>query len=234
LGLLIVGTLTKKDKLRASLIRYSGIWIIPAGFLLLVGGAWWTAKVPGSARALFMGGAPLMTFFFALSCVLVLLVVFFTFFSSFVQPGRLTFFFPLLLLVLLFLAVGAWETVREGVRKPYIIRGYMYSNGILQEEVEQIKEKGFLATKGRWLLQDKRWSDTGEALFQGQCRMCHEMEGTNAMKPLLKGWERKDMESLLKRLHVVKSVMPPFAGTAEERAELARWLHETVNREEEE
>ena len=43
-----------------------------------------------------------------------------------------------------FLSFGAGERLREGARKPFVIRGYMFSNGVLLSEVPKLNAAGIL------------------------------------------------------------------------------------------
>ena len=133
-------------------------------------------------------------------------------------------------MVLLGLSVtGVTEWVREAVRKPYVIYGYMYSNGIRVQDVSAISQTGVLPA-AKWATvtdpgggQELR---AGAEMFRIECRSCHTLDGYNAVRPLVKGWREEFIDYQLQRLNELKGFMPPFVGRPAERRALARWLAE--------
>ncbi len=124
---------------------------------------------------------------------------------------------------------GVTEWVREAVRKPYIIYGYMYSNAIRVEDEARIREQGLLAS-AKWVssrdVADPDWRRTGYEIFRTECRSCHTVDGYNGIRLMVKGWREDFIDYQLKHLNELKGFMPPFVGTDEERRVLARWLAE--------
>jgi mono/diheme cytochrome c family protein len=71
----------------------------------------------------------------------------------------------------------------------------------------------------------------GEAVFEDYCASCHEIDGDNAIAPLME--EYADMEAMLKmlgQLDLLNEEMPPFEGTPEEKKVLAEYLLELSRR----
>ena len=133
---------------------------------------------------------------------------------------------PLALVLLLagLVGFGGFEWWREGLRKPYVIHGYMWGNGFLLEPPA--------AQAGRPLLERLafRTGDDGRDLFNYSCRSCHQLEGYRGIKQAFDGTDATFIEGMLGGLHVMRAPMPPFAGNAEERATLAAWLAQRVDR----
>lgn len=75
---------------------------------------------------------------------------------------------------------GAFEFVREGGRRPYIIYEYMYSNQVYAQNVPKIQEAGFLPS-AKWNEQGKITEENryaaGKELFKFQCSACHSVGG---------------------------------------------------------
>lgn len=72
----------------------------------------------------------------------------------------------------------------------------------------------------------------GEVVFEDYCASCHEIDGDNAIRPLMK--EYAGMEAMLKMLGELEQLneeMPPFEGTPEEKKVLAEYLLELSRRE---
>jgi mono/diheme cytochrome c family protein len=71
----------------------------------------------------------------------------------------------------------SYERLREGSRKPFVIRDHMFSNGLLVADIAKVNESGVLARAG--------WAavgvpDTpegrGRAVFRAECASCHTVD----------------------------------------------------------
>lgn len=134
----------------------------------------------------------------------------------------------LLLFLFAFLAVGAFEWGREGLRKPWLIPGYLYASHVSLPQLQTLGEKGLLASPftsddGKaWSPQDPR---AGRALFLRACGPCHGLHGgRRALRPVLRGLEEPYVAALVLHADALRGPMPPFAGNAEEAKTLARFL----------
>jgi mono/diheme cytochrome c family protein len=113
--------------------------------------------------------------------------------------------------------------VREGARKPFVITGYMYSNGIRVAELDARNAEGLLA-KARWAGLDRRPVSAGEQVFRAQCQMCHSLDGYLAIRPLVAGQDAEGLGGLLEALRGGRPGMPPILGTEAEVTQLATYL----------
>jgi cytochrome c553 len=131
------------------------------------------------------------------------------------------------ILAVLFTAAyfGAYERVREGARKPYVIYGYMYSNGVLVDEVDRLNREGILS-KARWAAVGVAAGPTalGEQVFRAQCQMCHSLDGYLAIRPLVAGQDTEGLTAFLEVLRPGRPGMPPIVGTDAEIEGLAAYL----------
>jgi len=131
-----------------------------------------------------------------------------------------------LLLALGLMATGGTEWVREGIRKPYIIYNYLYSNGVYASAKPD--PKGVMS-QAKWSVYGSvaaapTPAKAGEDVFRIQCAACHTVVGYNGVTPLVAGWDQEFASHQIDRLHILKGFMPQFMGTPAERDALAVYL----------
>jgi mono/diheme cytochrome c family protein len=120
--------------------------------------------------------------------------------------------------------LGSFEWFREAVRKPYIIVGYMYGNGIEVADADRYRKEGYLSAISY------RSGDDGADLFRHACRSCHAMTGYKALKPAFDGVDRPFIAAIIKGAHLLKGNMPPFLGTASEADAIAAHIETGLDR----
>jgi cytochrome d ubiquinol oxidase subunit I len=231
---------------RPRLIRYLGGWAVAGVLVAYAGYRWWETALPDSVRALFLGDKPALTalgdtrhfLLWGLTAVLALAVVFLLAFPRAARAIPV-----LLIMVSAFAFFGGYERLREGVRKPFLIHDYMFSNGVLVDEIPRLREEGILS-KARWAARPpaQTSAEKGGQVFRAQCASCHTMEGYLAIGDYLP--EDPDMiysvlyalydqaeefTSLEKGQPIDKAAldypfMPPFVGTEEEMEALVDYL----------
>jgi len=188
---------------------------------------WFFATIPEAARELAMGGAIAMTLTFAFGVLLSFLIGAYAYFGLYRRSRDINLETAILMAVIAFVATASMEFVREGIRKPYLLYGIMYSNGILVEDVDRYNEEGVLKY-ARWIEPDtSRHAGElarGEALYRLQCLRCHQYEGYNAIVPLIRDWNEPLITSALDHLDQIKTFMPPFIGSEEEKRALGAYL----------
>src|SRR5678816_1229011 len=92
-----------------------------------------------------------------------------------------------LLLGLAFGATAAGEFVREGARKPYTVRGVLYSTSIRPDEVAALRAGGATA-RDPYPLKESYPTEQlarGARVFRALCDACHTMGGANSLACLL-------------------------------------------------
>jgi mono/diheme cytochrome c family protein len=136
---------------------------------------------------------------------------------------RLNFVLAVLLMLIGLAWFGAFETFRESIRKPYVITGYMYGNGVELASVEKIKKDGILPHLAY------RTGDDGADLFRHACRSCHTLDGYKPLRPAFDGTDRAFIAATVRATHLLKGNMPPFVGTAEEADKIAGHIHGRVD-----
>ncbi|MCS7265130.1 MAG: cytochrome ubiquinol oxidase subunit I [Armatimonadetes bacterium] len=232
---LFTATQLQPDDLREKMVKWAGKWLILPGLLMPLGLVWYLAVVPESARRLALGGAaPVLTVFVTLSLVMSVLIFAFSYLGAFKLPKAFSQPFAMLIMALAFLTTGMTEWVREAIRKPFVVYGYMFSNSIRAEEVRNAKDQSILV-RAKWTtvphVTHDNWRQSGRELFRLQCASCHTVDGYNGIRPLIYGWDESMIDSALQRLHKLRGFMPPFVGTEAERKALAKWLAEIAKAE---
>ncbi len=246
---LTLAALRERDRLaRAPMVRLLG-WFQVAGILLAYGGyRWWEHVLPGSVRAIFLGGQALLpalatTRHLALWALAAYLLV--AMFAALVPRYHL---WPTAVAAMLaaFVFFGAYERLREGARKPFVIRDFMFSNGILVSDIGKLDEHGVLAT-AVWAARGSAASQEamGRAVFRAECAACHTIDGYLSIRKLVAPVDPDMLNGILGTLreegkeyaggtythqgHVSTDkldypLMPPLVGTAAEQEALAVYL----------
>jgi cytochrome bd-type quinol oxidase subunit 1 len=224
---LITSSAVADAGLRSQVVGYAAKWLLAGTLIIPFAGIWYISTVPAMAREISMGGAPAVTIFAGLSIFFSALVMAFTYFGPHQRPRHFNMVFAFLLAVLALSTTAVTEWVREAVRKPYIIYGYMYSNGMRLADVERTRELGLLKS-ARWVrhheVDPQALGRSGEEVYRVQCASCHTVDGYNSIRFAVKGWSWAMIDYQLAHLNSLKGFMPAFVGTEAERQALGAWL----------
>jgi hypothetical protein len=227
---------TRNDEaMRRRAMRFFGniMWIsVP---LFIVFGIWYYDQFPQAAKDLFvigtitrrMSGNPLLAWYLTGGLATLVVVG-----ASllYLKPRRAPLVAALVMLVGSMGLIAEFERVREFTRKPFIIYGYMYANGVRVVDLPLLNRDGFLkhaafVPEEYHVVTEDNKLEAGKYLYQMQCRYCHTINGVNAIKERIKGWNE---EAIYHRIGSLDSpatpFMPPFAGTDDERRALAAYL----------
>ncbi|MEQ1822239.1 MAG: cytochrome ubiquinol oxidase subunit I [Fimbriimonadaceae bacterium] len=237
---LITYSRVQDEKLEATkrvMVRWSAKWLMPMVLLLPVGLVWMFLAMPSDGRSVLeLGFTTIGSGMFTVVTRVAMLTILTTvtiagavYFFAYKYPRDLTMGHAIALLGLGAIATSSTEYARETVRKPYVIHGHMYSNGIRNTDVERVNSEGFL-NRSVWTPQSQDHVKLGEAMFKGQCMACHTRDGYRSMSRLLQKRDLKAINQLLQALHrptadsPYKKYMPPAVGTEEEMSYLAAYL----------
>jgi cytochrome bd-type quinol oxidase subunit 1 len=211
---------------RERIVKWGAVFLLPLALMPLLA-LWYFSTIPVAARSLALGGAVAMTFIFAFGVVTSSLVSVYAYFGMMRKARDINLETALLMAAIAIVATASMEFVREGIRKPYVIMNVMYSSGVMVSEIPKIQQEGILA-QTQWITPDTvRYRGRvaiGEAVYRAECLRCHEVEGYNAMVPLIANWNRPLIMSALDHLDKIKAFMPPFYGTEDEKHALADYL----------
>jgi len=114
--------------------------------------------------------------------------------------------------------VGSFEWFRESLRKPWIIAGYMYGNGLVVGDAKDFEKTGYLPHI-RY-----RTDDEGADLFRHACNTCHTINGYKALAPHFAHTDEAFAAGLVRGVGVMKVHMPPFVGTKAESEAIGRYI----------
>ena len=234
---LITASVLKNAALKARIVRWGALWIVPSLLLLPVFARWYIRKVPADLWVSARGAMPVGTHFALMACIL-LGVTLLLALIALIKPGRLHLAFSLAVALVALGAFNSFEFVRESVRKPYIIVNYLYANSLYSAAmpgdggftVDKINDAGVLKT-ARWIDVRELTKDNqvavGREIFRVECSSCHTPNSYRGVHQsiVLRQWDRDKIRAMLGSLYLMHNgVMPPFAGTDAERDALAAYL----------
>jgi cytochrome d ubiquinol oxidase subunit I len=181
--------LREKDPMaRPRLVRMMAVYQVIGALVAYGGYRWWEAGLPEPVRALFRSTKPVLatlgtTRHLALWLLAAYLVVAL---FAWLLPRAMRWPIAAVGLVLAFGFFGSYERLREGSRKPFVIRDYMFSNGVLVSEIKQLDEKGMLS-KAIWAAHgsDGTQISEGRAVFRAECASCHTLNGYLSIRKLI-------------------------------------------------
>jgi cytochrome d ubiquinol oxidase subunit I len=230
----------KERAARGRLVKY--LAALEAGGLLLAAAGFraWEGALPETVRNLFLGGKPLLPTLASTRGVLVwaLLVSAVLAILALVLPKRVSWPQAVVALLAAFAVLGTYERLREGARKPFVIRGFMFSNGLLVSEIDAVNRDGILS-KAKWASHDAGTTPItrGRAVFRAECASCHTLDGYLSIRKRTVAADADFLGLLLTALRddgpkwaarpPLKPdypFMPPFVGTDEEMSALVAYL----------
>jgi mono/diheme cytochrome c family protein len=221
---LLVAARLKPAESRARIVRRTAWWGIGGLAVALPSLYWYWKVIPAAVTTAALQGLPTpvkalhYSYWFA-GIMAVLLLVF-----GLIAPGRLRVPVAAILMLTGLGWFGSFEWFREAVRKPYIIVGYMYGNGLEIARTGRYEKEGYLAGIAY------RSGNDGADLFRHACRSCHTMAGYKALKPAFDGTDRAFVAAIIRGTHLLKGNMPPFLGNAGEADAIAAHIETGLDR----
>ncbi len=232
---------------RVGMVRLLAIFQVVGALLAYGGYRWWEHALPESVRAIFLGAKVLLpaltsTRHFVLWALTVYLLL-----ALFALAAPRFHRWPSAVAALLaaFAFFGGYERLREGSRKPFVIRDFMFSNGVLVSEIPDLNQRGILS-KAVWAAQTSGGDQAkGRAVFRAQCASCHTVDGYLSIRKLVAPVDADMLNGILSTMreegneytsgqythegHVATDkldypLMPPLVGTDDEINALASYL----------
>jgi len=216
---MVVASRYPADKLKARLMRYNGVWGIAGLVVVVLSMLWYWRAIPAeiTAAATEMMPTPMLSLWESQLFAIALAVMIIVF--GFIIPRMHNLVVAIIIMALGLGWFGAYEWMRESIRKPYVITGYMYGNAVEMAHGNAYQSDGYLAHM------KFRTGDDGADLFRRACRSCHTIDGYKPLEPAFDGTDRSFIAAMVMGTHVMKGNMPPFLGTEEEAQMLAAHLH---------
>jgi hypothetical protein len=225
----VINTMDLDREARRRLLHRAVHFLAPMALMPPLG-LWFIAVIPSDSREWLLGGSIAMTMFVAIAAGASLLIGAYALLLLRVERLYVNGATAVLLLALAFGATGAGEFVREGARKPFTIREYLYSNSITPDEVAELRRTGSIAGDPYPLRDAASYPTaqlrTGALVYRAQCSVCHTIRGANALVHLAGSWTEDQLRMNVAELQRTKPFMPPFAGTPDEVeaiSQLIRW-----------
>jgi len=223
----VVGIFQKDQEFAKRLVKICSRWVLIGVGGMIPTGAWYYFSIPAATRAVAFQlnpqTVPTITLLLVATAIVAVLGVLLALkFSKQLQ---------IVIAVLLIAAGGAWmagfEYTREISRKPYVIHDYMYSTGILVEDVEALNANGLLPYT-KWSAVKEITADNvmeaGHEILNIECLACHTLGGRNDLLERTSTYTYMGMMAQLTGQGKVMGYMPPFIGTEAEKDALARYI----------
>jgi len=230
---------TRGTEIRTKAVKSTSLWILCWSPLSLLGAIVYYRAMPEAMTANMSTAVGSMDFaeyygllrYFILGGVSLALLL--SLFGLW-KPHQVRLYMVILPMFMAFGFLTIFERVREFIRKPYIIGGYMYSNLLRVEDYPLYKKDGVLkhATYTTVTeITDDNLIEAGKNVFLLTCSRCHTTQGVNSIvyvfermygfgKPLNEG----SMKAYIPFMHEGRTYMPPFPGTDKELDALVAYI----------
>ncbi|HVZ17457.1 MAG TPA: c-type cytochrome [Terriglobales bacterium] len=209
---------------REKMLRWAGGWLVIGLAIMPFAGWWYFGKFPAFARDYFAGLVPAATHSFRLGAICAAIAVLLAIVFAIAIPKWMNRVVLAVIIVACFVTLGSGEYVRELVRKPYAINGYIYANGIRVDQVQTISAAG-MAASDRWLAVEPAPTVAyGQEVFASQCAACHSVDGYRSIRKHVCGWDERFAAAIVPHLALTRGTMPEFAGNATDAAALGKYL----------
>jgi len=230
---LVTATWLKDASLRTIMVRFCARWLLIPFLFFIAAAFWYRAALPFELQETIFARMPSMRIFidgfFLCSPMLVLggLLL------AIRIPAGLSRPLAILLLLIGQVSMGCFEFIREGGRRPYIIRDFLYSTSIYHKDVNRLQAEGILAT-AKWVrhreITEANSLEAGQELYNLLCLSCHAIGGPmRDIKKLAAPYTPSGLDAMISGMDVFHPAMPPFTGSAKERRTLAWYIAHGLN-----
>lgn len=232
-GILVAACIEDDIDLKSRIVRFSGMWVVPAAALMPLLAIWYWTTLPESTIKLAVGGIAglgggkleVITRNAWLAGTAGGLVVLGTL-ALVLRPRAATTAAAIALLLAVQLGIMGGEFFRELGRKPWVVYGVLYSNALWAKDAARpaLRSTPFLARAG-WHPEglEPLSARQGEWIFRLQCGTCHTRDGYRGLVERTAAWTPAFGYRWLDTMGG-QGVMPPFQGTDDDRAALTAYL----------
>lgn len=228
----IAARIDADDDLKTRVVRFAACWVVPAAVLAPIFALLYWQQLPmlpaklatdgivgvAGGRLEILSRAALL----AGTTVALLLTGTLVFY---LRPRAVHLGPAIALLITAQLGIAGAEFFREMARKPYVVHRVLFSNSLWAKDLKQLDviRQPFLS-RAKWHPQPGQLSVAqGEWIFRLQCASCHTRDGYRSLLQRSASWTPEFGYKWLASLDST-GVMPPFQGTAEDRAALTSYL----------
>lgn len=220
--LLVAGRLPAGD-LKGRLVRWESGWALAGLAIVAPSYLWYLRAIPDSIVETARASMPWVMLWHErvlwLAAILAVAVVV----LALVPGRRMHVASAAMLMALGFAWFGSFEFLRESIRKPWIVAGTIYGNGVEVARLEETRSDGLLAHAAY------RSGDDGHDLFLRACRSCHTLDGYKALAPAFDGTDAAFAAGAIRGVARMRGNMPPFPGSHAESEILGAWIAERVD-----
>ena len=224
---------TKREiPFRGEALAFFGKVVLISGIIAVVFAAWYFYNVPEPFRvfsifAVVTSNLSHVSQMFWIVNGIALGVIFLT---ALLSMGKIKLGVQIIILPAVLLMMGfftQFERIREFIRGPYIMPGYMYANQVLLKERPYFNENGLLANS-YWFNNSDNQGELAQGLylFGQNCSVCHTIDGINSIKTRVQGRSLDGLRVIVAHTHEMVPFMTPFSGTQKELDTLASFLYQ--------
>ncbi|HOB98940.1 MAG TPA: cytochrome c [Verrucomicrobiota bacterium] len=228
----LVASRIRDEEFKARIIQFCVKWVIPAAILVPGLSYWYFTTLPASTVSILGGGTvgvvggtlSALTRMAILAGVAgTLLVVGTLVFAAY--PKTVNTIAAISMLLVAQLGIMGAEFFREMGRKPYVIHGVLYSNGLwVKDAKDPAQLNGSYLEKAKWHGGvAPRTLAHGEQVFRLQCASCHTRDGYRSVVYRTRDWTPEFGSRWLGTMQDM-GVMPPFQGDALDKAALVAYV----------
>lgn len=220
------------EAVRETMLRAACRWVVTGAPVLLLSGWWYVGVLPPAVRDFVLRRSHEMASWRAAYPFLLLALAAGAFTLVTQLPLRLRRVLAVVLLLLGLGLVGTFETLREAARKPWLVYGQIWSTDIRPSHAAPY-DAPFLPrarfAKVKQVTPQNRL-EAGRELFALQCLACHSVGGPiKDIRTYTAHVGAAGMEAYLTGQGKLFTQMPPFLGSADERAALAAYVAQDLN-----
>jgi mono/diheme cytochrome c family protein/cytochrome bd-type quinol oxidase subunit 1 len=215
---MLVASREQPGEFKARLVRYNARWAVVGLVVMVPSFLWYWKAIPTviTTTAAEMMPTPMASLdgaYLNIGILAVLVIIF-----GLLLPKKLYTAVAVIVMFFSLAVFGEFEWMRESIRKPYVITGYMYGNAIEVSKKDSYEADGYLAHMAF------RTGDDGADLYRHACRSCHTIGGYKPLKPVFDGTDPGFITGVVLGAHTLKGNMPPFYGSHEEAALIAEHI----------
>jgi len=231
----------KGSEMRAKAVKYASKWILVWTPLVIIGAVYYWNVMPQAMKdnmAIAVASQEFAQYYDLLKYFIIgtasLSIVLATF--ALLNPKKINFAYVVVPCLFVFGFLGIFERVREFIRKPYVIGGYMYSNLLRVEDYPLYKKNGILPymtyTSVTEITEENKVL-AGRDIFMNTCSRCH-TANSNGINSIVYVFERmygfgkpldeNSMAAYIPNMHKGRTFMPPFPGNKKELNALVAYI----------
>lgn len=224
---IVINAMALERETKMLLIRFAARFATPIAAMPLLA-LWYFATLPDDSKSWLLGGSIPMSMFVAVTAGASALIGGYVIIAILYKRLTMNAATATLLTALALGATAAGEFVREGARKPYTVRGVLYSTSLTPDDVVKLRSTGATTTDPYPLRDQPKYPAPqlvrGAKVFRALCDTCHTVRGANGVVDLVATWTDDQLRLNIAKLQRTKGFMPPFAGTAEDVEAVAQFL----------